>query len=74
MISSNQKFAFIGLSTRVADGLAETKPLGDRIWATTKLPVGLDSDWKTWLGSIRAERLESLGQPLPRQNRQTTRC
>ena len=58
MISSNQKFAFIGLSTRVADGLAETKPLGDRIWATTKLPVGLDSDWKTWLGSIRAERLE----------------
>jgi hypothetical protein len=27
--------------------------LGDNVWASTKPPVGFDSEWKRWIGSIR---------------------
>lgn len=58
MIKANQKFSFVGVSTVLEDGLPEVVPLGAGVWAATKLPVGLDAEWRKWIGTIRTERIE----------------
>jgi hypothetical protein len=58
VIAQNQKFAFIALAAQLRSGLASVVSLGSGVWATTKLPVGLDGEWKRWIGSIRTETLE----------------
>jgi len=57
-IKPNQKFSFVGISTVLEDGLPGVIPLGAGVWAAAKLPVGLDADWRKWIGSIRTERIE----------------
>jgi hypothetical protein len=58
VIKPRQKFAFIALSVNVDESLPPNMPFRDGLWATRKLPVGLDDDWKKWIGSIRAGRIE----------------
>src|SRR5688500_297692 len=58
VIKLNQKFSFVGLSTVLEDDVPEVVSLGSCVWATTKLPVGLDDEWRKWIGSIRTERIE----------------
>lgn len=58
VIKPNQKFSFVGLSTVPEDGLPDVVPLGAGVWAATQLPVGLDGEWRKWIGSIRTERIE----------------
>lgn len=56
-IKPDQKFSFVALSVNVDHKLPENMPFHQRLWATRKLPVALDEDWKKWIGSIRAERI-----------------
>jgi len=56
-IKSRQKFSFVALSANVVDALPENMPFQRGLWATRKLPVALDEEWKKWLGTIRADRI-----------------
>lgn len=56
-IKPNQKFSFVALSVNVDGKLPESMPFHQGLWATRKLPVALDEEWKRWIGSIRAERI-----------------
>jgi hypothetical protein len=56
-IKPNQKFSLVTLSANVDDALPENMPFQQGLWATRKLPVALDDEWKKWIGSIRAERI-----------------
>jgi hypothetical protein len=56
-IKPNQKFSFVALSANLDDALPENMPFQQGLWATRKLPIALDEDWKKWIGSIRAERV-----------------
>lgn len=54
-IYPNQKFSFIALSTKISEMV--DLPLGNNVWATSRLPANLDTNWKEWIGSLRAARL-----------------
>jgi hypothetical protein len=73
-IRPNQKFALVATSASVDHRVPQNIALGSGTWVTTGLPIGLDSEWKRWIGSIRAETIEedcnlflcvAMGSALP---------
>jgi hypothetical protein len=60
-LKDGEKFAIIALQAQVE--VSSVFHAGDSsgLWASTTTPVLFDKNWKSWLGSIRAEHLSDAG-------------
>ena len=58
IVSPNHKFSFVASSALTSDELEPVLMLGDNVWPQPNCRWELDSEWKTWIGSIRTETIE----------------
>lgn len=56
-IEVGEKYAFVGLSLKVNDGLP-IGSIGRNLWLHTATSFDVPEQWSTWLGSIRSGQLE----------------
>lgn len=57
-IADGEKYALVGLSANI-DGTIPRHEIGPRLWALAGNRFEFPEDWREWLGSLRAEDVES---------------
>ncbi len=57
-IDDGEKYAIVALNVKV-DGQIPQTPVAPYLWALANTPFHVPSDWREWLGSIRAREVEN---------------
>lgn len=62
-IADNEKYALIGLAVKIEQGIPMSQ-VEPGLWAWTDQKLDLPADWRTWIGSLRAEEVEGCNFAL----------
>ena len=55
-ISDGEKYAFVGLQVKL-EGTPPPERIAPNLWALTATTFDVPSEWREWLGSIRADQV-----------------
>ncbi len=59
IIQSSEKYGLVALPTNFVDStVPPAMKLAEGLWATRALPTELADHWRTWIGSLQADRIE----------------